>query len=382
MEPHLEPPRDPSKITPSDNQISTDQNAGQNAFHDAFNNGLHNNPNDAHENGHHDPLHEDLLENQNRSRPKHGHPGEQDDGEKKELSLLECAELFGKSFSQSAFQEPLNGLIQLEDNTPGLSQDYALPQLDLIKELPDQKLGSRAWYAQTLGSGFGSVLPFISIELATRGAGGSAAWRALRARADGAPIVSTLMGADKASHYFSHLGKTTLDGTIYGASFVPVSEPDNDFWQQRAKNVLAVGLTFGTQNAISHGVLNAVERSGVGHMHFHDETTLTVKSAAWHMGANMIGGATAAVVGAESLSSLYGQGPAKLENLENAAGSFAVTGLALDFAHVGELKLAGRLSKGDGHTADGEKSDDSKSDDTKLDHGKSEAADAEDKAQK
>jgi hypothetical protein len=139
----------------------------------------------------------------------------------------------------------------------------------------------------------------------------------------------------------------------HGGALLPVSDPHNDFWQQRSKDLLSVSVTFGSQYGISHGVLNGIEKSGWGQMHFHDESTLTIKSAAFRMGANLLGGSGAGLLGTESMSYLYGMGPANSDMVKNAVASFAVTGLSLDAAHIAEQKLVGHKPKKEtAHTAE------------------------------
>jgi hypothetical protein len=291
-----------------------------------------------------EPLHEDLLENQVRSKPKHGHPDDSNDRQKTDNpNLFDLAKLFGQSCAESALQDPLNGMIQLEDQCAG--GKYALPQLDVIPELPDEPVGSKAWYAETIGSGVGSIFPFLGVELTTKRLGASESWISLRAKADSLPLAGSVLGLKDSSEYLSHLAKTSLDGGIYGGVLMPVADPNKDFWQQRAKDGLSVSVTFGTQCAISHGVLNSIEKSGWGHMHFHEEKSLTLKSAAFHMGANLLGSSSAGLVGVETMNYLYGLGPASPEVVKNGVASFAVTGLFLDFAHVGEQKLVGHKSE-------------------------------------
>ena len=122
-------------------------------------------------------------------------------------------------------------------------------------------------------------------------------------------------------------------------SWLPSYDGDKGFWQQRSKDALAVSITFGTQDGVSHGVLNGLEKSGLGHMDFHHLEALTAKSITTRMGSNLIGGSTAGLVGVETTSLLYGLGPATPDEIKKSVASFAVTGFTLDVAHLSQEKI-------------------------------------------
>ena len=285
-------------------------------------------------------IHPDVMESQNRSRAKHGHPGEGDDTKgAPNNNWLELLKLAGESLVQSGLQEPINGVDQAVDHLTGKN---FLPQLHIVPVLDDERFGSARWLAEAIGSGTGSILPFLLTERLTSKLGSSESILTVREGADAMPLIRSVIGLNESSEYASHLAKTSLDGAIYGGLMVPSYDPNQGFWQQRAKDSLSVAMTFGTQYGVSHGVLNGLEKSGFGHLNFHSVGDLTVTSAATRLGTNLVGGSAAGFVGAESMSLLYGMGPASPDLIKKSIGSFAITGLALDSVHLGQEKLGGQ----------------------------------------
>jgi hypothetical protein len=223
-------------------------------------------------------------------------------------------------------------MIQLTDHLIGKN---VLPTLEVIPEPSEATFLSRKWFCETLGSGVGSIVPFLTIEELTGLAGQTKPFQMIRAGSDNIPIAKSVLGLKNFNFDTLHLAKMTLDGSAYGALFVPAQDQDH-FWQQRVANSVGVAAVFGTQFAVAHGVLNGLEKTGLGHMHFQPGSELNSKTIGARLGSNLIGGSAAGFVGLETMSGLYGYGPADGNQVKDTVARFAVTGLAIDTFHIGQ----------------------------------------------
>ena len=281
-------------------------------------------------------LHPEFSETQNRANNRHGHPDQSQDGsESQKTSWLSLIKIAGRAFVQSALQDPVNGATQLVDK---LCRHDILPPLALVQEADEEPLGTSRWYAQTIGSGAGSIIPFLAVEFSTRKAGELGFVTKLRSKADEVPVLKSAVGTE-AAEFTTGSGKMFIDGALYGGLLVPVDDQQGDFWKQRAVYAGAVSMTFGSQYIVSHGFLHAIEASHVGELHFDKLAPITLKSGAIRMGANLLGGSVAGAVGAESESLLYNQQPASAHSVEDAVAAFAIAGLALDSGHIVQEKI-------------------------------------------
>ena len=167
-----------------------------------------------------EPVHPDVLESQNRTRAKHGHPGENEDKDKAlSNNWLALLELGSESMAQSGLQEPINGLDQAVDHLIGKD---LLPQISLIPTLDDERLGSPRWYADVIGSGVGSILPFLLTERFTHGVGATKPGSSFREILDDIPGARAIAGLNQSNEYVRHLAKSSLDGAIYGGLLVAI----------------------------------------------------------------------------------------------------------------------------------------------------------------
>jgi hypothetical protein len=281
-------------------------------------------------------LHPELSDTQARTSNRHGHPGQSETGsESQKTSLLSLIRIAGEALVQSGVQDPINGATQLVDK---ICDRNVLPQLSLVQDADEAPLGTARWYAQTIGSGAGSILPFLLVEFTTRKTGELDFVANLRDKTDQVPILKSLAGT-KAPEFMTGTSKMFLDGALYGGVLVPVDDQQGDFWKQRAAYAGAVSMTFGSQYMVAHGLLHAIEVSHVGDLHFDKAAAITLKTGAIRIGTNLIGGSAAGAIGAESESALYTQRPASLHSVEDAVAAFAVAGLTLDSGHIAQEKV-------------------------------------------
>ncbi len=243
---------------------------------------------------------------------------------------IHFAKVFGKSAFKAGIEDPYNGLQQLINvgsEQAGLGN--ILPEMKISKEQQNVQFGSSDWYAQTIGSGLGMVLPFI---LAERGVGKFAT----------AQRLSKLEALGGVAAKVEPLIKPALSGAAYGFIFTP-SEGTDSFFQQRSVNAAVGALTFTTQRVATQGLMGRLSAAGL---------TLTEatfqKSISGHLtriGSNAFGGSIAGVVNAESNSLLSGNGLASREQVLQGAAAFAVTGGALDLARIGSGALKGKTTR-------------------------------------
>lgn len=192
----------------------------------------------------------------------------------------------------AGFQQPLTGLTQL----------VGLKMPTLVDAPKPAEFGSNAWYAQTIGAGFGMVAPFLATQRTT----------------------SALLRTKGTS-----LAKTAFDGAVYGMVLTPSEDPTKGFWEQRAINSATLGMTFGTQAGATRGMMAGWNKLG-----------MPTKNIGLRIGTNMGGGALAGAMYAESNSLLSGQGHATAEQFKQSIASFIVTGGALDAVHIAAGKMA------------------------------------------
>ena len=207
------------------------------------------------------------------------------------------------SFVYSAIQSPVNGLVQL------VGGDKCLPNVQLVEAPKPAEFASANWYAQQLGGGLGTTVPFLLARGATRAAA------RLVCPSLAAENIALLATSTQRPSYM--VAEAALSGFVYDGLLRPVSIEEGNFWLARLKNATIGGVTFAGLAKITHGLH---VRSGCQAL----KPDLAINAAA---------GGLAGMANAELSSLLNGRGHAKLKDLQESAWSFMVTGGALGLLH-------------------------------------------------
>ena len=277
-------------------------------------------------------VHPEFSEHQTRSaKGKHSErPDDDEDSAKQSLTMVQWLKEAGRACVHTAVEDPANGIGQLVDHTTG---ENIIPNVQIVAPAEDATLGSSRWYAQTIGAGLGSIPAFIATDLLTRRVGSSDWFAATRKLADDVPVLRAVMGAEHAQRFLAPLSHSSVNGAIYGTLFAPTDPQQSDFWQQRGLNTMLASICFTSQYGISHGVMDGIEKSGIGHMHFTAGVKLDVKTFLTHAGSNVVGGIGAGVIGSEVYSGIATHAPASRDLLEDSVARFALTSFGLDALH-------------------------------------------------
>ncbi len=244
-------------------------------------------------------------------------------------SPLHFAAVLGESALRSGIQDSYNGLGQLINvGTKAAGLGSVLPEMHVFSQPENAKFGSSDWFAQTIGSGVGMVVPFLAAEYGVGKVVTGDRLAALEARGGMASSIAPLL-------------KPTLSGATYGFVFTP-TDGNGNFFEQRGINAVVGGVTFGAQRAATLGIMRGLSASGVPLA----ETAFqnSVSGHLTRIGSNALGGTLAGGVNAESHSLLSGNGFATTEQLAQSAAAFAVTGGAIDVAHIAGGFVQGKLA--------------------------------------
>jgi hypothetical protein len=258
------------------------------------------------------------------------------------LSLIKLA---GQSLLNSAIQEPLEGAAQLINH---VVHKKIVPTIHLVKAPQQAEFGSKAWLAQSIGSGLGMVLPFLLTEKATgmtfEKVGGLAETLPL-ARSIIRPLAMSAEEAAEAGRlakvvrFVAPSAKKAVDGAIFGAVFTPnAPESKKGFWEQRGINAACSAITFGTMGIASEGIMAGAGKLRVPLADAAFRSSLP--GIAFRLGVNGAGGVVGGFASAESNSLLSGRGPASGQEIGQSMISFLVTGAALDAFHMGAERIA------------------------------------------
>lgn len=259
-------------------------------------------------------------------------------------SALSLAKLSGQALLYSAIQSPMEGVTQLVNK---VAERQVLPCPQLIDAPDATEFGSKAWVAQTIGSGVGMVGPFLLTEKISGGMLNKAGLLKEEGVA-GTLNKSGLLGENTVGRLEGSMNLTVpasrmaVAGALYGLVLTPASDPTRDFWEQRAVSAASSAITFAAMGASSLAVANGVEsaRIAIG----VPVAQSAVESIAIRVGSNAIGGAVGGVASAESNSLLSGKGFSSREELVHSIASFMVTGAGLDAAHIAGAHIAGAKS--------------------------------------
>jgi hypothetical protein len=289
-------------------------------------------------------VHPEFSEHQTRTaKGKHSEtPDGADDSADQRLTLPQWLREAGRSCVHVGVEDSSNGIGQLVDHVTG---ENLIPDVQLVSPLEDASLGSSRWYAQTIGAGVCSIPGFVATDLLTRRVGGSEIFMSARRLADDVPVLSTIMGAEHAQRFLAPLAHSAVNGALYGTLFAPADSHQKDFWQQRGMNTMLASLCFTSQYGISHGVMDGIEKTGIGHMHFTAGSKLDAKTFLTHAGANVLGGVGAGVIGSEVYSGIATGAPASRDLLEDSVARFALTSFGLDALHSVAANASGRVKE-------------------------------------
>jgi glycogen debranching enzyme len=244
-------------------------------------------------------------------------------------SPLHFAAVLGESALRSGIQDSYNGLGQLINvGTKAAGLGNVLPEMHVFAQPENAKFGSSDWFAQTIGSGVGMAVPFLATEFGVGKVLTGERLTALEARGGMASTIAPLL-------------KPTLTGATYGFVFTP-TDGNGNFFEQRGINAVVGGVTFGAQRAATLGIMRGLTASGVPLA----ETAFqnSVSGHLTRIGANALAGTLAGGANAESHSLLTGNGFASTEQLAQSAAAFAVTGGAIDVAHIAGGFVQGKLA--------------------------------------
>jgi len=263
--------------------------------------------------------------------------GRSEEAEDKHTGVVRFAEIAGRSFVNSAAQQPYNGLAQLVDSgTSKLGLGDVLPQMNIVSAPKAAKFGSSDWVAQTVGSGLGMVAPFMlsdgMLGAAGRGLGATKVGSMAAEMAESVPFASTL----------APLARPALSGATYGFLFTPSADSGGKslLWE-RTKSAAVGGLTFPAaklgSEALGAGIAKGLSAVGV------DVASNLAGKIALRGGSSVLGGGLGGgFANAESSSYLNTGHAASLDEVEQSVGSFAVTGGALEALGVVQSRFQGR----------------------------------------
>ena len=242
--------------------------------------------------------------------------------------------VFGKSAWRAGAVEPWNGVAQLVDegtNLVGLGKPLPQVQIDNASAAAGKESGSD-WTARTLGSGVGMLLPFLLTD--------TTVGKALDGKAG--PIASLADRGGLAAEIAPFV-RPIASGAAYGLIFTP-SDPNGNFLAERGISAVTGGVTFGAQRAATVGLLKGLSATGlpIAVTALAGGLQSGVGALGLRFGANVFGGTVAGAASAESNSLLHGKGWATKEELGQAAATFAVTGGALEMAHMGGEYISSR----------------------------------------
>ncbi len=151
---------------------------------------------------------------------------------------------FKSSLLYSGIQSPLDAATQLYDH---LTNSHTTKDVQFFAKPKQTKFNTATWYAQTLGSGLGTVADLIPLAFTSKFLVGS--------EVDAAS--SSLMN-DRAALGLT-LKESTVTGTLYGGLLEPSQGQNSNFYLNRMENSLSSALTFSAMTASSFGISKLAE---------------------------------------------------------------------------------------------------------------------------
>ncbi len=269
---------------------------------------------------------------------------------------LALAKLSGQALLYSAIQSPMEGVTQLVNR---VADRDVLPCPQWIDAPEQASFGSKAWFAETIGSGLGMVAPFLLTEKISGGMLNKAGL--LQEEATLGTLSKTELGtlnkagllSDNTAGRLEGLMKFAVPasrmavaGALYGMVLTPSTDPTRDFWEQRGVSAASSAITFGAMGLASRGIASGVE-SVLQNSVAAPVLESSLQGISIRVGSNAIGGAVGGVASAESNSVLSGKGFASSEEVMHSIASFMVTGAGLDAAHIAVGKGGELIAKND-----------------------------------
>lgn len=264
---------------------------------------------------------------------------------------LALAKLSGQALLYSAIQSPMEGVTQLVNK---VADRDVLPCPQLIDAPEKADFGSKAWFAETIGSGLGMVGPFLLTEkvsgrmLNRAGLLQEEATLSELGTLNKAGLLSdNTAGRLEGSMKFAvPASRMAVAGALYGMVLTPSTDPTRDFWEQRGVSAASSAITFGAMGLASRGIVSGVE-SVLQNSVAAPVLDSSLQGIGIRVGSNAVGGAVGGVASAESNSVLSGKGFASSEEVMHSIATFMVTGAGLDAAHIAVGKGGELIAKND-----------------------------------
>ncbi|MBI2809696.1 MAG: hypothetical protein HYX67_02535 [Candidatus Melainabacteria bacterium] len=266
--------------------------------------------------------------------------------------VVGLAKLSGQAFLHSAIQSPMEGVTQLVNK---VADRELLPCPKFIDAPDPAQFGSKAWFAETIGSGLGMVAPFLLTEKVSGSmlnkAGllpeSAAMSGRLGAAGLGAAEVAEVGRIGSAIRFSTPAARMAVAGALFGLVLTPSLDPTRDFWEQRGVSAASSAITFGAMGLTSRGLTAGIE-SKLKVALTDSAMQSSLEGIGIRIGTNAIGGAVGGVVSAESNSLLSGKGFASQDEVMRSVASYMVTGAGLDAAHIAMHKGGELLARNDG----------------------------------
>lgn len=153
--------------------------------------------------------------------------------------------VFLNSALHAAVQSPIDGLSQLTNEIVGHD---VIPHLELIAAPKPAEFGTPEFFAQQLGFGVGTILPFFIPGAGAAGVVGKIG------------EVSGLARAASEGSLAARIALPVLRSSAAGAAFSltqPV-DPNGDFWQQKFQHAAFSAVTFGAQGGAAASLRSTV----------------------------------------------------------------------------------------------------------------------------
>lgn len=154
------------------------------------------------------------------------------------------------SAAYSGVQKPIQGLAQIADNTLG---SKILPAVEFMNAPKEAAFNSSQWYAQTIGNGFGSLLPFLVTHKVLFGSSArgelAAETKAGLQQAGKAEIAKAASSGIGLSLKESAVVGFTNDFLMRPVEGANKDEVSKNFWTKRAAGGLEGAISFTTLTA-------------------------------------------------------------------------------------------------------------------------------------
>lgn len=162
---------------------------------------------------------------------------------------LSLVKLSGQAFLHSAIQSPMEGVTQLVNK---VADREILPCPKLIEAPDPVQFGSKAWVAETVGSGLGMVAPFLLTEKVSGSMLNKAGILPEQAALSGNLAAVNLTGAGVAEasgivsavKFATPAARMAVSGALFGFVMTPSLDPSRDFWEQQGVSAASSAITL------------------------------------------------------------------------------------------------------------------------------------------